>query len=124
MSSYTSFFMKLLAERDADVALRALQDAPERQAHYFLRTSEDFFKEVFSLYRKTTGSRAELADRVSRFGATLKKAGLPIQDDWLRGEIVKSEMQIMATFFKRFFFADEYPENVERFESALLAMRY
>lgn len=124
VSSYSSFFMKLLEERDADVALRALHNAPERQAHYFLRTSEDFFMEVFSLYRKSNGSRAELEGRVARFGAMLKKAGLPIQDEWIRGEMVKSEMQILGRFFTRFFFVDEHPENIDRFKSALLAMKY
>src|SRR6185369_1875429 len=112
VSSYSSFFMKLLEERDADVALRALHNAPERQAHYFLRTSEDFFMEVFSLYRKGNGSRAELEDRVARFGAMLKKASLPIQDQWIRGEMVKSGMQILGKFFTRFFFVDEHPENI------------
>lgn len=124
VSSYSSFFMQLLVERDADVALRALHDAPERQAHYFLSTSEDFFTEVFSLYRKSNGSRADLEDRVARFRASLKKAGLPIEDEWLQGEVVKSEMQILAKFFTRFFFVGEHPENVERFKLALLAMKY
>jgi hypothetical protein len=124
VSSYSSFFMKLLVERDADVALRALRNAPERQAHYYLRTSEDFFIDVFSLYRKGNGSREDLEGRVARFGAMLKKAGLPIQDKWLRGEMVKSEMQILAKFFTRFFFVDEHPENIDRFKSALLAMKY
>lgn len=123
VGSYSSFFMKLLAERDVDVAIQALHDMPERQAIYFLRTSEDFFKEVFSRYRAGKGSQAHLEDRVAQFGASLKKMGLG-QPDWLRRTMLESEMQILAKFFTRFFFIDEHPENVERFKSALLAMRY
>jgi hypothetical protein len=124
VSSYSAFFLKLIAEKDADAAMRALHDAPERNAQYFLHTSEDFFMEVFSLFRKENGSRMNLEDRVKRFGGTLKKMGLPVDDTWLRGTMVRSEMQILAKFFTRFFFIDEHPENVDRFKSALLAMKY
>ncbi|MES2951448.1 MAG: hypothetical protein V4858_23190 [Pseudomonadota bacterium] len=119
VSSYSAFFLDLLESGNPNTAFTSLKNAPMSTGHYFFRTAEENFKEVFQLYR--AAEKVERDDRLKRFSASFKRHG-PLSEDWVSNALNDSEQDNLKQFYRQYFFVDMFPENQQRFIDGYLAL--
>lgn len=122
VSTYSAFFLSLLRS-GLQGGWSAVEAASERRASYFFIRAEDFFETVLQRYRLQHSNQTQFDERAARFEAFTNIPGMPKLDtDWIRASLHAAEMNILETFFDRFFFVADYPENRARFHAAYHAM--
>jgi hypothetical protein len=124
VSSYSTFFLKLLEVKDIWVALSSLRESQESKATYFLFTAEDIFQQVFSLYRLTCSTNTQMTERAERLSQIFRKHGmLGVDSSFLNNRLHEAELDILIRFYRNFFFVDFFPGNELRFANAYSAIR-
>ncbi|MXS84167.1 hypothetical protein [Nitrosomonas oligotropha] len=122
---YSRFFIELLGSGDVANAVSKCLNSGEKDSKYFLFTAEKMFDMVFQKYRATQSQNAEMIKRAERFSQVFKNHGMPYSNDSeCTNLLYEMEKDILERFFKKYFFADCFPENWERFKDVYDAIDF
>ncbi len=116
LASYTAFYKELLTSLDGNKALSKLNSSAENKVRYSIITAEWLFRSAFKNYLSKHATNTEYWRRA-------KKARQELQNNDTKSpstqDIVQmykiSEKPTFYEYLERFFMADIYPENKNRF---------